>query len=140
MVGLGPDLESARGKRLAHLTFHGLGPLAQFHLQEVQGCNHGPEVADVSVFQLLHSQGRAGESGQGAKPWQGACGHRRVRDLPRHHSRRSGRPAWSGQEKSRTVSQVRGSRRAQAPRLARTVASFTTVPLNPFPTQLLFLP
>lgn len=45
-----------RGTRLAHLTFHGLGPLAQFHLQEVQGGDHGPNVADVGVFQLLCSQ------------------------------------------------------------------------------------
>lgn len=53
----------------SHLTLHGLGPLAQFHLQEVQGRNHGPNVADVSVFQLLCGQSRAGKSGEGAEPW-----------------------------------------------------------------------
>lgn len=126
-----------RGTRLAHLTFHGLGPLAQFHLQEVQGGDHGPNVADVGVFQLLCSQSRAGESGQGAKPWQRARSHGRVWNLPRHHSRSSGSPAWSGWEKIRTraVSHVRGSMPCQGLFL-----SFTNVPLNPFPAQLFFLP
>lgn len=95
------------GTRLAHLTFHGLGPLAQFHLQEVQGSDHGPNVTDVGVFQLLCSQSRARESGQGAEPWQRARSHGRVWNLPRHHSRRSGSPAWSGWEKTGHTSSAR---------------------------------
>lgn len=119
-----------RRTRFAHLTFHRLGPLAQFHLQEVQGGDHGPDVADVGVFQLLCSQSRAGESSQGAEPWQRACSHGRVRDLPRHHSRRSSSPAWSGREKSKTstVSQKRCCEGLRPPCLARTSSfiSFTS--------------
>lgn len=127
--------------RLTHLALHGLRPLAQFHLQEVQGGDHGPHVADVGVFQLLRSQGRAGESSQGAEPGQRARSHGRVRDLPRHHSRRSGSTAWRRREESRTcaVSQRRCHKGLSPTSCQDLLPSFTNVPLNPFPTQWFFL-